>query len=160
MYTWYMERKGAVVNVSGKLLYRSTCHIFISFLFFVFKRRETCTNGNAKFRSLNSTDTGQIFSGAAWYEHDSSNGKSQFFGKPRKKQLWGRCWAKVGFRKTQADVKFEAARFRVPYRNRSTKLTTAFWIMDGVRSLGAPTHPTVTVFTQWPVKCGGSWPGV
>ena len=42
-------------------------------------------------------------------------GSSKTFGTPPPKKLWGRCWANIGFRKTQANVvvKFEAARFRV-----------------------------------------------
>ena len=49
----------------------------------------------------------------ACHEQDSLNGKFQTFGKSQKKQFWGRLWAKIGFRKTRADVYFEAARFRV-----------------------------------------------
>ena len=69
-------------------------------------------------RSLNAKDNRHNFSGAVCKEHDSSNGKFQTFGKPRKKQLWGRCWAKIGFRKTQADVYVEGARVRVLDRYR------------------------------------------
>ena len=35
-------------------------------------------------KSLNSKDTRHIFSGTAFYEHDSSKQKFQTFGKPRK----------------------------------------------------------------------------
>ena len=58
-----------------------------------------------------SNETGQwkrkvsiIFSATACCEHDPSNLKFQTFGKPRKKQFWGRCWAKIGFGNVQADV--------------------------------------------------------
>ena len=82
-----------------------------------------------------------------------------FWKNPKMKNLGpmlGRCLANIGFRKTQADLWFEAARFRVLDRHRSTKATTASCIQNRVRSLGAPTHHRVTVFTPWPVSCGGS----
>ena len=44
------------------------------------------------------------FSGTACYEHVSSNGKFQTLGKAQNKQFWGRCWDKIGFRRSQADV--------------------------------------------------------
>ena len=47
--------------------------------------------------------------------------------------------------KNSAKCLFEAARFRVLDRHRSTKPTTAPWNLNGVRPLGAPTHPLVTV---------------
>ena len=90
---------------------------------------ETFANGNAKLlrtvESLNSKDTRHKISGASCYEDNSLNRKFQTFGKPRKIFFWGRCWAKIGLRKTQACVEFEAARFRVLDRHRSTKPTTA-----------------------------------
>ena len=62
--------------------------------------------------------------------------------------------------KNSAKCLFEAARFRVLDRHRSTKPTTAPWILNGARPLGAPTHPLVTVFTKRPVIGGGRRPGV
>ena len=61
--------------------------------------------------------------------------------KSPKKNIWGRCWTSIGLRITQADVWFEAARFRVLDRPRNP--TTASRILNGVRSLGAPTHRRV-----------------
>ena len=55
---------------------------------------------------------------------------------------------------------YEAARLRVLDRHRSTKPTTAPRNLNGVRSLGAPTHPLVTVFTERPVIGDGPRPGV
>ena len=55
---------------------------------------------------------------------------------------------------------FEAARIRVFDRHRSTKPTTAPWNLNGARSLGAPTHPLVTVFTKRPRIRGGRRPGI
>ena len=52
----------------------------------------------------------------------------------------------------------DAARLRVLDRHRSTKQTTTPWTLNGARSLGTPTHPSVAVFTQWSVICGGRWP--
>ena len=45
----------------------------------------------------------------ASYGHVCTKQKFQPFGKARKKQMWGRCWAKIGLRKTQADVCLGAA---------------------------------------------------
>ena len=93
----------------------------------------------------------------ARYEHKSSKKKFQTFQKPRKKKILGRprsAWEKL------SQMLFEAARFRVLDRHRSTKPTTAPWNLNGARSLGAPTHPLVTVFTKRPVIGGGRRPGV
>ena len=76
-------------------------------------------------KSLISKDTRQNFLGTACYEYDSSKRKLQTSGKPQKLQLWGRCWAKINFRGVQGNVWFEAARFRVRGRHRSTKPSTA-----------------------------------
>ena len=54
---------------------------------------------------------------------------------------------------------FEAARYRVLDRHRSTKPTTAPWNLNGARSFGAPTHPQV-MFTKRPVIRGERRPGV
>ena len=45
--------------------------------------------------------------------------------KKRIKQCQGRSWAKISLRKTQPNVSFEAATFRVLDRHRWTKPTTA-----------------------------------
>ena len=94
-------------------------------------------------------DTHQKCSEQACYDHNYWNGKFQKFGNAQKEQFW----LNIGFRKTQGDVKFEAARFRALDRYRPTKPTTASWSLNGIRSLGAPTYPRVIVFTQWPVIC-------
>ena len=62
--------------------------------------------------------------------------------------------------KSSARCSFESARFRVLDRHRSRKPTTASWILNGARSLGAPTHPRVTVFSTRSVLRGGRRPGV
>ena len=62
--------------------------------------------------------------------------------------------------KNSAKCWLEGAKFRVLDRHRSRKPTTAPWNLNGARSLGAPTHPLVTVFTKRPVIGGGRRPGV
>ena len=52
-----------------------------------------------------------FWTGFLWTRLD--NKKFQTFGKARKKQIWGRCWTKIGLRKTQANILFEATKFRV-----------------------------------------------
>ena len=49
---------------------------------------------------------------------------------------------------------------RVLVRHRSGKSAIASWNLNGERSLGAPTHPRVTVLTWRPVICGGRLPGI
>ena len=57
--------------------------------------------------------------------------------------------------KNSAKCLFEAARFRVLDRHRSTKPTTAPWNLNGARPLEAPTHPLVTAIK--PSKWDGGW---
>ena len=81
-----------------------------------------------------------------------------------KKNEKNHSWADVGLRSAWEKLSqvfgFKAARFRVLDRHRSTKPTTASRNLNGARSLGAPTHPLVTVFTKRPVIGGGRRPGV
>ena len=62
----------------------------------------------------------------ARYENKSKSSKKKFqtLKKNQKKKILGRCWAKIGLRKTHPNVLFEAARFPVLDRHRSTKPTT------------------------------------
>ena len=95
----------------------------------------------------------------ARYEHKSS--KKQFhFSKTPKKIIPGQMLGQDRPEKNSTKGSFEAARFRVLDRYRSTKPTTAPCNLNGARSLGAPTHPLATVFTKRPVVRGGRRPGV
>ena len=67
---------------------------------------------------------------------------------------------KIGQRKTQPNGQLEAARFQNSERHRLTKQKTASWTLNGARSLGAPNHLFVTVFTTRPVISGRRRPGV
>ena len=82
--------------------------------------------------------------------------KFRAFQKPRKKYFLGQDRPE----KNSAKCLFETVRFRVLDRHRPTKPTTAPWNLHGARSLGAPTHPLVTMFTKRPVIRGGRRPGV
>ena len=75
--------------------------------------------------------------------------------KKEKSESGADVWTKIGLRKTQADVWFEATRFRVLDRHRSTKSTTASRILNGVRSFGAPTHPIGSPSSH---NAGVMWP--
>ena len=81
------------------------------------------------------------------------------FKNPEKNHSWTDLGPRTA-RESSAKCLFEAAGFRVLDRHPSTKTTTAPWNLNGARSLGAPTHPLVTVFTKWPVIGGARRPDV
>ena len=83
----------------------------------------------------------------------------KLFKNPEKK-IPGSIWAKIGLRKTQPNVDSKRRDSESWTRHRWTKPTTAPWNLNGARSIGAPTHPLVTVFTKRPVIGGGRRPGV
>ena len=95
----------------------------------------------------------------ARYEHNLRK-KSFNFSKNSEKIIPGSILGQDQPEKNSAKCLFEAARFRVLDRHRSTKPTTASRNLNGARSLGASTHPLVTVFTKRPVISGGRWPDV
>ena len=73
----------------------------------------------------------------ATYEHKSDSSKKKFQTWKKKKKNLAACWAKVGLKKTQLNVYFEAARFRALDRHRSTKPMIASWILNGVLVRGS-----------------------
>ena len=86
--------------------------------------------------------------------------KFQTFQKKTKKHFAsGPIFGQDRPEKNSAKSLFEAARFRVQDRHRSTKPTTASWNLNGARSLGAPTA-LWSVFTKRSVIGGGRRPGV
>ena len=95
----------------------------------------------------------------ARYERKSSKKSFKLFKNPENNNP-GPILGQDRPENNSAKCLFEAARFRVLDRHRSTKPTTAPWNLNGARSLGAPTHPLVTVFTKRPVIGGGRRPGV
>ena len=110
-----------------------------------------CCQTNFEFERYPPQDFGTVR-----YEHKPSKKKFQFFFKNRK--IPGQILGQDRTEKISAKCQFEAARLRVLNRHRSTKPTTAPRNMNGARSLGAPTHPLVTVFTKRPAIGGGRQP--
>ena len=96
----------------------------------------------------------------ARYERKSSKKNFWNFSKTPNKIIPGPILGQDRPEKNSAKCLFEAAGFRVLDRHRSTKPTTAPWNLNGGRSLGAPTHPLVAVFTKRPVIGGRRRPGV
>lgn len=80
--------------------------------------------------------------------------------KIKRNQLLAGCWANADLIIIQWNTYFEAASFGVLDRHRSTKLTTASLNLNVVHSLGASTHPRITVFTRRLMLFGGRRPGV
>ena len=81
----------------------------------------------------------------ARYEHKPSEKKASNVSKTPKKITPGPIMGQDRPEKNSARCLFEAARFRVLDRHRSTKPTTAPRNLNGARPLGAPTHPLVRV---------------
>ena len=72
-------------------------------------------------------------------------------------------WADLGPRsawETLSQMFVRSGEIPSPRQTSIDKPTTAPWNLNGVRSLGAPTHPPVTVFTKQPVIGGGRRPGI
>ena len=67
---------------------------------------------------------------------------------------------KVRLEKNSAECLVRSGEVPCPRQTSMDKTTTASSTLNGACSLGAPTHPRVTVFTQWSVVCGGRWPGL
>ena len=91
-------------------------------------------------QSLNFKDTGQQKNRTRflWARLVKKTNFQTFGKKSEKNNSGGRCWAKIGSRigsrKSQADVCFEAAGFRVLDRHRSTKPTTHDYATNSERS--------------------------
>ena len=86
----------------------------------------------------------------ACYERKPSK-KLSNLKKKTKKVIPGPILGQDRPEKISARCLFDAARFRVLDRHRSTKRTTAPRNLNGARPLETPTHPLVTVFTIRPV---------
>ena len=85
----------------------------------------------------------------------------KLFKKPKTKYLLGRSWAKIVLRKTQPNIILKRRDSQstedIDPQNRRMNVP---WNLKWPRSLGAPSHPLVTVFTKRPVIIGGRLPGV
>ena len=83
-----------------------------------------------------------------------------FFKPKREKKK--KSWADIGPRSAWeklSQLLIRSGEIPSP-RQTSTKTTTAPWNLNGAHSLGAPTHPLVTVFIKRPVIRGGRRAGV
>ena len=69
-----------------------------------FKVRPMPMEVTVPIKRLHPKDTRQFFPATACYGHVPSNRTFQKIEKARKHSILGRCWAKIGFRKTQAGV--------------------------------------------------------
>ena len=122
---------------------------------------KTCALGNATFLQFQRYPSKKIrysLLRARNYKRKVPN-----FWKTPKKAIMGPMLGQGRLQKNSGGCLVRSGEIPSPRQTSIDK--TNHYIMNSerstlVRSLGAPTDPRVTVFTQWPVTCGGRWPGV